>query len=262
MYKDYSREQWIKYFNLPEDYTVDAVFAFGSNEQYAFDYMRSRIARRAEGMRWNTLTSQYFDQLIEGEYNGRRFWFTVAYGGALLSEYVHLGCMFGSKMNILFGNCGGLMHETRTYDLIIPTYSYGTESSAAIYQPDAGNTYYAHEKLSQELIRRFEPRHRIHHGKTMTCQAMFGEGNALVQSWIDEGYYAVEMEASTLFAVSNHFGVPAAAVVKVIDNLAKGETWMDNGYDDATFSHEEILIDMFETAIDMFVDESLPERIG
>ena len=58
----------------------------------------------------------------------------------------------------------------------------------------------------------------------MTCQAMLAETEADVKVWSEQGYYGVEMEASTLFAVSNHFGVPSAAILRVGDNLIENET--------------------------------------
>ena len=43
----------------------------------------------------------------------------------------------------------------------------------------------------------------------------------------------VEMEAATVFAVSQHFNVPAAAVLRIGDNLIAAETVLDAGYKNA-----------------------------
>jgi purine-nucleoside phosphorylase len=57
-----------------------------------------------------------------------------------------------------------------------------------------------------------------------------GETAEDVQAWSEAGYNAVEMEASTVFAVSRHFKVPAAASVYIGDNLIESKTNLDDDY--------------------------------
>jgi uridine phosphorylase len=71
---------------------------------------------------------------------------------------------------------------------------------------------------------------RLWEGPTMTCQAAMGETLEDVQSWSKDGYFGVEMETSTVFAVSNHHKVPCAALVYVTDNLIKGQTVGDESH--------------------------------
>lgn len=59
---------------------------------------------------------------------------------------------------------------------------------------------------------------------------MLGESWEDVESWSQQGYGAVEMEASTLFAVSSYFNVPSAALLYVGDNLIQKQTNLSPGF--------------------------------
>ncbi len=56
-------------------------------------------------------------------------------------------------------------------------------------------------------------------GPTTTCESIFAETRADVQTWSQQGYLGVEMEAALTFAVASHFGTSAAALLYVSDNL-------------------------------------------
>lgn len=249
MYRSYSADDWRNYLKLPDDYRVDGVLMFGSNESYAYDLFENALKRSGTSYELKRLDGEYLQAIYECTIENKKLWFFVAYGSAQLSEFLHLACSFGSKTNILLGNCGGLKQGVEAYDLVIPTYSYATESSATTYQPDVANEFESNNELSAALASQLIGRHSVHRGKTMTCQAMFGEGNEHIEAWSQEGYLAVEMEAATVFAVSNYFNIPSAAIVKVIDNLAKHETIVENGYDPAEKSHDAIAGEMFDVAL-------------
>jgi len=74
------------------------------------------------------------------------------------------------------------------------------------------NKFFADEKLSKDLVAAMNPVFGVHRGPVITCQAMIGETLEDVQWWSNEGYFGVEMESATLFSVSKHFGVAAAAI--------------------------------------------------
>lgn len=253
MYRSYDAVQWRTYLNLPVDYTVDSVLLFGSNEQYPYRVLEDALRSTGVVYELRRLEGEYLLPIAEIAVDGKTIWFFTSYGGAQLSEYLHLACSFGSKQNILLGNCGGLMSGVEAYDLIIPTCNYATESSATTYQPDVNNQFMSDAQLSGSLTALLSSQHIVHREKMITCQAMFGESNELVRQWADDGYGGVEMEAATVFAVSNYFNVPAAAVLKVIDNLAKGETIVENGYQSAEKTHESVLNDMFAAALRQLV---------
>jgi purine-nucleoside phosphorylase len=75
-----------------------------------------------------------------------------------------------------------------------------------MYNPDSKeNKHFSNEKLSESLRKRLELKAIVHKGPVITCQAMISESWEDIQSWSKEGYLGVEMETSTVFAVSKHF---------------------------------------------------------
>lgn len=88
----------------------------------------------------------------------------------------------------------------------------------------------------------------------MTCEAMLAESEKDVKTWSKEGYLGVEMEASTVFAVSNHFKAPSAAVLLVGENLIKEESVLQENYLKMANKRREIRQDFLKAAIKEILD--------
>ncbi len=109
-------------------------------------------------------------------------------------------------------------------ELVIPTWSFAEESSAKAYMPAAEGKYWANKELGDRLVDKLPDKYKIHKGPTTTCQAMMAETWEDIDKWSKQGFYGVEMEAATVFVVSRHFDVPAAAILRIGDNLIEAET--------------------------------------
>jgi purine-nucleoside phosphorylase len=231
MYKTATAADHKKHLKLPHDYRIDGMLCYGTWDiAKQIELFKAAANETGKEIEFNTLPG-FLGKIVEFTVERKRYWFDVSYGGALLSEFVHLACMFGSKKNIVIGSCGGLSQEVKQGDFIIPTYSFGNESATRMYNPEAAdNKHYADEKLSQSLQNRVDPKYKVWHGPTTTSQAMLAETEELVTAWSEEGFLAVEMETSTVFAVSKHFSIPAAALLFMTDNLIQGETVLDEAH--------------------------------
>lgn len=100
-----------------------------------------------------------------------------------------------------------------------------------MYEPTANHQHMADAELSGRLVQKLELEHKVWHGPTITCQAMMAETWEDIQQWSLEGYYAVEMEAATVFAVSNNFKVSSTALLFIGDNLVQEKTVLDVNYE-------------------------------
>lgn len=231
MYKSFTAEQYKKHLGFPEDYRVDGVLCYGTlYENKVHSALKICLTEMNVVAKLISLPHPFLRFAKELNIDGKRIWFVIGYGGAWLSEYLSWASMFGSKKNLLVGSCGGLKRGMKQSDFIIPISSYGQESSVRIYNRESP-TQYADKKLSESLASRLnDEQTKIWRGPTVTCQAMIGETQEDVQKWSQEGYYGVEMEASTVFAVSNHFGVPSAASMYVGDNLIEEHTVISEEY--------------------------------
>ncbi len=225
MYKSFTAEEYREHFNLPSDYNVEGFISYGGwMEEKQREELESILKENNIIYSLRTLEG-FLSHVLEIKINDKNYWFVVMYGGTMLSEYTHLACLFGSKKNIHLGSCGGLGKDINSLDLIIPTYSYGNESITRIYDKESKDfKHYPDDNLSETLQKNLGLDFAIKRGPIITNQAMMGESWEDVTSWSDDGYYGVEMEISTVFAVSKNFNVPSTALVYVSDNLIKGQT--------------------------------------
>lgn len=224
MYKELTKKDWYKLLKFPEDKEVDAVIVSGNslaNREREIGFLEQALSNYKDVKKVEYIQDNFFSSIYEFEIGDKLIWFDVVYGGAYLSELLHVGCLFGSKKNFLVGTCGGLQKNLETGDLVIPTYTYGNESTTRIYQPDIkDHKHYADKELREEFVKSISD-YKIHSGPIITCQGMLGETPEDIKKWSEEGYLGVEMESSTFFAVSNSFNVPSVAVMHISDNLVK-----------------------------------------
>lgn len=253
MYKKFTADDYRKHLKLSDDYCVEGMLVFGTYKQYPYEMLENSLARLGHPIDFSRIDNEFLKPILEFKVNGKLYWFVIAYGGALLSEYLHLGCTFGSKTNILLGSCGGLKKGALSRDIVIPTWSYAEESSAKAYQPNAENKYSANEELSSSVAKKLEQLYTVHRGATVTYQAMMAETWEDVQRWAGQGYVGVEMEAATVFAISNHFGVPSAAILRIGDNLIEEETVMDINYEKARDLRRKVSEDTFDVALEEII---------
>lgn len=254
MYKSYGASDYRGLFTLPETYRVEGMLIWGGwNREGKIALLKESLTLQksltGRSAQFNALPG-FLERLLEFVIGGKRYWFDVSYGGARLCEYLHLACLFGSRNNILLGTCGGLDAGIDTCDFIVPTFSYGNESTTRAYQPEASDhKHLPNKELSARLANAINPKRKVWQGPTMTNQAMMAETLEDVKRWSEQGYLGVEMEAATVFAVSNHFAVPSAAILFVSDNLIRGETVLDEAYRNARQLRESTESEQFRVAL-------------
>lgn len=257
MYKTFTAADYRKHHNLPPNYTVNGFIIVGTFHPGPYKQLKEVLAKLGHDVSYKKVKdSPYFEPVLEVTINGKIYWFTIAYGGTLLSEWLHLACLFGSQNNVLIGQCGGLLADANTPDIVMPTYAYGDESVTRMYEPEANHHHAADKALTNQLAQKLEPQHKVWRGPTMTCQAMMAETWEDIQKWSSEGYYGVEMEAATIFAVSNHFNRKAAAVLVIGDNLIKQKTVQDEGYGDGLDVRLQVRGDIFAAVLEEMLQAS------
>jgi purine-nucleoside phosphorylase len=230
MYQTLTKNDYQKMLGLDGNYEITALLTCGHYD------LEKQVARLQESL--NTLKvdhtlkrlNGFLQDIVEFEVDHKKYWFAKVYGGVTLSEYVHLACLFGSQKNIHIGSCGGLNPEMNSLDFLIPTLSYGNESSTRLYdRENEENIHKSNIELNNQIKSKLGIE-KVWEGPMMTCGAMLAETKQDVEKWSKEGYYGVEMETSTVFAVSNHFKVPSASLVYVTDNLIKGQVVGDESH--------------------------------
>lgn len=252
MYKSLTAEDYRKFLSLPADYAVHGLLSYGAWDENKHINKIQKLLNDL-GIKYTAhKLDGFLSHALELKINNKNYWFVVMYGGALLSEYVHLACLFGSKKNIHIGSCGGLFPEMNCLDLIIPTWSYGNESTTRVYDREATDfKHYPDKNLSELLEKNLPDKHKyvIRKGPIITNQAMMGETFDDVKSWSKNGYFGVEMETATVFSVSKHFNVPSASLLYVSDNLIKGQTVGDKSHIQQKEVREVVKNDVYKSGL-------------
>ena len=83
---------------------------------------------------------------------------------------------------------------------------------------------------------------------------MMGEAWEDVKKWSHDGYYGVEMEIATVFAVSRHFDVPSVALIYVTDNLIKGQTVGDDSHVQQKEKREAVKNDVYRFGVQTLLE--------
>ena len=111
MYKSLTAPEFKKILNLPDDYKVEAFLSYGAWDRPKHDANIEKTMKDF-GIDFTVKKLEGFLQHIsEFTIQGKKYWFTMMYGSAMLSEMIHLASLFGSKRNIHIGSCGGLNPE-------------------------------------------------------------------------------------------------------------------------------------------------------
>lgn len=252
MYKELTADDFRKDLGLTSDYKVDGVIVFGGS---ATERMRDLFIETLGELKLKVnfgspiMPDGLFSNIKVIEVNGKRIWFDVVYGGAYLSELLHIACILGSRCNILIGMCGGLQKDIQTNDVVVPISSYGNESSTRAYSEADTFEYSSNKELSDLVISKIDYT-RVVSGKLMTHQAMLAETKDDIERWSKQGYSGVEMESSTLFSVSNHFKVKSAAILQIADNLAYLQTVLSDEYKNLKEKRYEVRKNNMKVAIE------------
>lgn len=257
MYKHLNKADFQRVLNVPENYSVDALIVAGTHPKDK-EYLHMYEAFKNLGVNYTEekIEQKFFGDIKVFKIGDKRIWFDVVYGAAYLSEVAHLACLFGSKVNILLGTCGALRADLNTGDTILPCSSYGNESSTRMYQRE--NLTYLYESsvgLRTKIKKHLSHRNIVDEGKLVTVQSALAESKEDVDMWAREGYSGVDMESSTVFALSNHFNVPSAALLFVADNLIRNELISDVGYETLKGQRTAIRKENYEIALKVILDK-------
>ena len=230
MYKELTPQDMRKIIDVAEDYRVDGVLVSGAYRK-AKEYVRlySALEELAIPYKEEVIKDSFFGEIKSILIDGKRLWFDVAYGGAYLSEFLHLSSLLGAQAIIQLGTCGALQENIQSGNVILPITSFGDESSTRMYARENGSyIYMANKILTEELKKNISKKYLTHEGSMITVQAMLAETTEDIQNWNSKNYIGVDMESATTFAVASHFNIPAAAILVVAENLKMNELVTDD----------------------------------
>ena len=181
-----------------------------------------------------------------GRWMGVPVAYCTAYGAARAVEPVHVLGLCGTPVAVQIGSCGGLQPHVRTGDIVL--------SSAATIGEGASR-YYGGEGVSrpdQELVTRaaglFDT--AVHVGPTVSTDALLAQPPALIEQWAGGGHLGVDMETSAVFSAAAAFGVRAASILFVWDELP-GRSWTETFEPAEVAAQQRASAALFPAALDL-----------
>lgn len=224
--------------SVPEEYKVDALLTYGTHPKLrAYPAFEEGLSALSIPATYEPIENAFFGDIKSIVTPYGRLWFDVIYGSAYASELVHVASLLGAKAIIHIGSFGALQSDIHPGDIVVPNRAYGNESTTRMYERSGTPLFFAsHEQLRKELA-------EIIGGPTrddsiISIQAMLAETLEDVATWKGEGLAGVEMECASLFAVAEHFKVPAAAALYAADNLVAGTLVTSEAYAESQLHRE------------------------
>jgi len=162
--------------------------------------------------------------MYTGEYEGVRV--TTINGGrfsadtAITTEVV---CNAGIKNIIRIGTCGALDEKMQIGDLVVVDSVIRGEGVTPYYVEESFETI-PDQRLTTTLIESAqELGTSVYKGKVWTTDALLRETREIVEAKRKQGAIAVDMVSSCLLTICQLYGVRAASILAVSDNLITGE---------------------------------------
>lgn len=172
-----------------------------------------------------------------------------AYGAPRAVEPVHVLGLCGTPNVVQIGSCGSLQPEVRTGDIVLSERATIGEGASQYYggkgvaEANLGRVARAASLLAARDM-------YAHRGPTVTTSALLVQPKALLQKWMNAGYLAVDMETSAVFSAARAFGMRAASLLFVWDELP-GRPWTDEFTQEEERAQARASAAVFEVALEM-----------
>lgn len=218
MYKEMTADTIRGILQVDSNYIVDALITYGGHPKQSIEtILEQEVQMLFPEVVLEDAFLGFFQDVKSYKIGSKRVWFCVSYGGAMTSEIVHTACLLGASAILHGGSCGALQESLSIGDIFLPTSSDADESCTRMYMREGDSTHNSNPDLQKTLANTIDS--SITTGKMISIQAMLAETREDVDSWSQSGYFGVDLEVATVFAVAKHFDVPAAAILYIADNL-------------------------------------------
>lgn len=161
----------------------------------------------------------------------------LLWGGPCVAIVLEELACLGVKNVIGLGAVGSLKKTIRPGDIFIALSGVLSDGTSKEYIGNETGEVLANQRLIT-LIKDVKVKSRIHRGKVWTTDALYKETPSKIKEWRKRGALAVNLEASTFYAVSEVLGIEAIYLATVSDYIG-GAEW-DSWHRDLSEADEEL----------------------
>ena len=172
-----------------------------------------------------------------------------AYGAPRAVEPVHVLGTIGTPNVVQIGSCGSLQPDLRTGEIVLSERALIGEGASQYY----GGKGYAEANLGRvtRASSLFAARDTYtHRGATVSTSALLAQPPELLRKWANGGHLAVDMETSAVFSAARAFGMRAASLLFVWDELP-GRSWTDSFTKAEAKAQAKAAAAVYEVALEM-----------
>ncbi|MGH9183354.1 MAG: hypothetical protein ACRDZ9_06010 [Acidimicrobiales bacterium] len=213
-----TREGWLAAMGLAESEIPDLVVLEGSW------WRRERNAVRLPAL--EDARELAFPEWHLGRHRGRPVLYSCVYGAPRAVEPVHVLGELGTPAVVQIGSCGGLADGVLSGDIVVVDRAAIGEGASRYYGGEGSAA--AAPALADAAEKAFADRgFRVHRGSIVTTSALFAQPPELVGAWREAGHLAVDMETSAVLTAARRFGMAAASMLFVWDEVARDRSFLD-----------------------------------
>lgn len=216
--QDLTASEWRAALNMPLAEVPEAVIVEGS-------WWRDQRTRcRLDQL--ENVSELDFPDIFVGMWRGHNIAYCCAYGAARTAEIIQLFGVLGSRLAVQIGTCGGLQPHLRPGNIVVPETARALDGVAQLYgsAPIAVGSPLVLEAARTRLSDR---KLNVHDGDHLTWPTLFAQSSEMITQWSGEGISSVDMETATTYAAAAKFGMAAASLLVVWDDVMRGRTFLD-----------------------------------
>ena len=258
MYIKYGADDYRRFLGFPDNYSVDGLLACGVWDLHAEEKHIPHLIAALDAKKIQYKLTRFDKKDIGHGYElaiaDKIYWFVPVMGTAVMSMYIHMASLFGSKRNILLGSVGGLAPGMKSGDFIIPTSSIGNDNARMYDRSNKSNVYKPDDILFNILKSKLIGNYKVWEGVTTTCEILLAETQDDINNWSKEGILGVEMEAAIFFAASKYFKIPAVSLLFAADNLIEDQSFLSDEYKKSKEKRNLIRQQQYEIGLDLLIN--------
>lgn len=210
MYKELTKEDWMKGWKLSEKDIPDGLILFGNWDAHKYYKQWKKILKNHRVVQ---------EHIVLGEYKGLKIAFAVTYGPTLASEFIHVLGLMGTPVVVHTGSFGGLKKGLQVGDIFVPNEAVRGETVSDWYLPRNQKCDASKDLVKFVMNECKKSGQRCVTGKIFTTAAMLAEKWSDIMRWSKQGFVGVDLEASATFAVAKHFGMKRVVIYSLVDNI-------------------------------------------
>jgi purine-nucleoside phosphorylase len=189
-----------------------------------------------------------------GRWKGQPVLYCCGWGAPRVVEPIHVAGELGTPAVIALGSCGGLQKGVHTGDVVLGLAATIGEGTSQYYGGHGTST--ADPSLVEAADAALKARGlRTHGGRLVTTSALFAQPRQLVQSWFGAGHVAVDMGSSAIFSAATFYGMRAASLLVVWEEIMIGQTFLGDFTPDQVAAQDRATEAIMEVALEIGFDE-------